>query len=237
MKNPMYLKTLGILLLATPGTVGASTTILVDYNDGIAGGGHDAEVRKGGFTGLVNNADTPADLWLNFNSVSGFGIGIGAPVGTTFSASTAENSIIGSNNQFTRPALDLGYVLSPSGGETFDLGFNWRDASAWDANDTVDMILYFTADNTIRGVATDLITLNSGVRTGVATWEPESASGLTYAIPGAAGKNLFLRFNTNSDTNHYARLDDIYVAVTPIPEPSAALLGALGAIALLRRRR
>jgi uncharacterized protein (TIGR03382 family) len=46
---------------------------------------------------------------------------------------------------------------------------------------------------------------------------------------------LFLRFESNAGLDEYAAVDD--VTLTVIPEPSAALLGGLGLLALLRRRR
>jgi MYXO-CTERM domain-containing protein len=51
------------------------------------------------------------------------------------------------------------------------------------------------------------------------------------------GQTLFLRFESNAGLDEYAAVDDVTLTVSPIPEPSAALLGGLGLLALLRRRR
>ncbi len=48
----------------------------------------------------------------------------------------------------------------------------------------------------------------------------------------------FGQFTSNSDVYHdEVRIGTTYASVTPVPEPSVALLGALGTIALLRRKK
>jgi MYXO-CTERM domain-containing protein len=69
-------------------------------------------------------------------------------------------------------------------------------------------------------------------------WNEFIANNIAVAAPNI-GEILFLRFvnNSGNSTNKFSGLDDVTLTVSPIPEPSAALLGGLGLLALLRRRR
>lgn len=68
--------------------------------------------------------------------------------------------------------------------------------------------------------------------TGTAVWRLVTLE--DTAIP--TSPTLSLRW-TNTDASVQYRLDDIQLSATPVPETSATLLGALGTLALLRRRR
>lgn len=69
----------------------------------------------------------------------------------------------------------------------------------------------------------DAISLTGGITTiGVSSYEAGSAGGVLLDA---------LRLSDNTDANQ------AFLDVTTVPEPSTALLGAIGAIALLRRRR
>jgi MYXO-CTERM domain-containing protein len=59
----------------------------------------------------------------------------------------------------------------------------------------------------------------------------------TISLSGAGTQELFLRFNNYrpANTQSWSVIDN--VTITPIPEPAAALLGGLGLLGLLRRRR
>lgn len=70
------------------------------------------------------------------------------------------------------------------------------------------------------------------------TWQQFTVSFTTGASGGAVGSDLEFSLNkvsTGSGTNPKLLFDN--VVVTSVPEPSAALLGGLGMLALLRRRR
>ena len=55
----------------------------------------------------------------------------------------------------------------------------------------------------------------------------------------AAGESLYLRWADTNDVGSDAGLaiDNLTISVDPVPEPSTALLGALGLLGILRRRR
>lgn len=80
--------------------------------------------------------------------------------------------------------------------------------------------------------------------TGTTTWNSvTNQTGFTNTIDlgtSAANQgNILLRFNSlaTSAAAGTNRIDNISVTSAVVPEPSAALLGALGALGLLRRRR
>lgn len=71
------------------------------------------------------------------------------------------------------------------------------------------------------------------------TLSPVNSGTLSYTVTAAdtaiIGKQVSVGFD-NGNTN-YPEVDNVTFSHDVIPEPSAALLGSLGALALLRRRR
>jgi len=134
-----------------------------------------------------------------------------------------------------------GYTVSE--GDTFDVQYEWRDAFNWNDNlDKVAITLFTTDDNTITGVATQLVVDFSGLSTTNNTYETVDHDGIYTATNGDDGKKLFLTFQgqsgEGSDTNGFARFDNLTLEVTQvIPEPSSALLICLAGISLMGRRR
>ena len=68
--------------------------------------------------------------------------------------------------------------------------------------------------------------------TGTTGWRLISLSDTSIPITST----LFLRW-TSSDTSTQFRIDDVTLSGTAVPETSAAVLGSLGLLGLLRRRR
>lgn len=69
----------------------------------------------------------------------------------------------------------------------------------------------------------------------LATWTAYS-SGTIAATPASVGQPLgVVVFQSSATANTFANFDE--VVVSTVPEPSAALLGSLGLLALLRRRK
>jgi MYXO-CTERM domain-containing protein len=80
--------------------------------------------------------------------------------------------------------------------------------------------------------------------TGTTSWNSvTNQTGFTntvdLGISAANQGNVLLRFNSLATTvaGGTNRIDNISVTSAVVPEPSAALLGALGALGILRRRR
>jgi len=232
MKKTTYIKWASLLACAcisATSSVNAATTILIDY-DGTADslGAHNAEVNKGGFTGLTSTNYAP---WESIGTLA-------VQLSSNLAFSGGGVNYAANNNGGTRIiAIDTGHTIAS--GDSFNLGFKWRDAYQWRNIDTVSLNLYYTNDDTVGGTATDIAVLDSGSRTNTGAWEDESATGLTFNDATADGKKLFLKIVAHSTGNRYARVDNVFLDVTsaPVPEPSSAALLGLGGIALILRRR
>ena len=215
MTSRIFLAPAALALSLTATATGA--TILMDW---------DPEVNNGAFTGLTSTNFSP---WVSLDSGSP-----SIPTTNPSSGSGGENFAITRDRQL---GYDLGYTIAD--GDIYSISFAWYDAANWDADDTVDMTLFYTDDNTITGARTTLINLNSGGRDGTGTWETESLNDATFSDSGAVGKKLFVVLSaTNVTQGEFARMDDIFIEVVPVPEPSsAALTGLLIAAGFLHRRR
>ena len=184
------------------------------------------EVNNGAFTGLTTTDFSP---WVSLST--------GGPEFPTTLPSPGSG---GPNFTITRDrqiGYDLGYTVGA--GDTYSISFAWRDAANWDAADTMDMTLFYTDDNTLTGARTTLVTLNSGGRDALTTWESESLAGAGFSDASAVGKKLFVVLSATDVTQgEFARVDDVFVEVQPVPEPTSTLLfGIAGAAIAVRRRR
>lgn len=198
--------------------------ILIDYDDGLANGVHESNVADGEFsftTGAGNPWTTLAGT-TNFNSNST----PAAPFGSSRNYISELDRLLG---------MDTGYDVAANA--TFDLSYQWIDRSGWvDTEDTLQMVLYVTDDDTIDGTTTESIVVNSGLSTANNTWETVVAQGIGFSS-AAEGKRLFVRLeNQANGNNRIARIDNI--SLIAIPEPTGVLLaaGVLGWFALRRRR-
>ncbi|NQV36144.1 MAG: discoidin domain-containing protein, partial [Phycisphaeraceae bacterium] len=123
--------------------------------------------------------------------------------------------------------LDTGHTISA--GEVYDVGYVWRDASAWaDASTEVQVTLFVTDDNTINGTRTDLVVDLSGLSTQNSTYEEVDHDGIYTATAADAGKTLFLVFRTTAASGGFGRLDNFALEASatvtasgPSPESAA----------------
>ena len=212
-----------------------ASTILVDYNDGVVGGGHDVAVNGGDFTNDNTAGALPSEWVYNL------GTGLAAwkddsvsNVGSIGNLTIGHDS--GTAGDSTKiPGVDTGVTISV--GDTFDVSFMWLDAVRWDADDTVSLSLFFTDTNLIGGTATDVLTFTSDVSAAASTWQTDSDTGLAYNGDEVAGKKLFARIDSTAAPREFARLDNVYIEVNTVPEASSAALLGLGGLALILRRR
>ena len=211
-KNPINLKTLGILLLLAPISSNAATL----------------------FAGNISNLGT--DFLLNAATTGG---------GDTNAAPTAS---------FTRDLATLGAFNLGAGGTSISItgfGFAALGGSPITATQATMTITYLGfdgvsggGDDVSFGSVTDGVVGNASGSTYY--WSFDSP--LTKTIDGANSIFRFdltsnatgnFRFKTTSGTSIVDAKFSVAGTSTAvlIPEPSAVLLGALGFLALLRRRR
>ena len=227
------------LALLLAGTSAQGATILLDYNDGVAGGGHDAAVRDGDFENSTVGGNALFNEMPDWTNLSGAQTAEMTLTNLASGVGGARNFAVGTNiTDFIEraPGQDMGHTIAL--GDTFVASFMWRSAFKWASSDQISMVLYYTVDNTLAGAATDLISLDSASNTS-ATWLTESLASTGFADPGAVGKNLFVRFdnNTVSGDEHFARMDNAFLEVSAIPEPSLIAMVSLGFVGLFIRRR
>jgi hypothetical protein len=115
-------------------------------------------------------------------------------------------------------------------GDVFDIsmyakGWNWQAAGG-----ALTVTLFYGADPNLNMIGS----FSTGALAQGTTWT-QYTSGSIAATAGSIGQMLGIKVVSSGATNSYANFDEI--AVNVVPEPSAALLGGLGLLALLRRRR
>ncbi|MCF7973914.1 MAG: discoidin domain-containing protein [Phycisphaerae bacterium] len=174
------------------------------------------DILNGNFNSLVSESTVDAQPYDNV--VGWYNI---APSGNqTTQATRANLGFDGSRNAVLAggthrySAMDTGHTISA--GESFDVGYVWRDASGWDdAVDEVVVILFVTDDNTITGTRTDLVQDLSGLSTQDSTYEEVDHDGIYEATAADAGKILFVMFAANTTTtSRFARLDNFTLEVS-----------------------
>jgi hypothetical protein len=159
---------------------------------------------------FAGNTSTAASTDVNFMRTGTHGASVSTP--TTGKAS---------------PGINTGHTIAL--GDTFDLTFWHRGHTGFTGTEGVTVTLYSTSGP-----------ISSTIYFPVdSVWNEFIANNIAVAAPNI-GEILFLRFvnNSGNDTSKFSGLDDVTLTVSPIPEPSSALLGAMiGSLALLRRRR
>ncbi len=230
------------------GSAQASLTVLIDFDDSIADNGiHDSSVRNGGFEEGSNGqsfADTP--VWSSYFSPEGDSSGL------TSNTNVATGSLRGLANGFsltgdrqhptiTIPASDW----TIAAGDVFTVSVDWRNGAALDLADQLQVILHVVdaggspvSDPTNGEFSGDRLLSRNDSLASVGAYQ--TFANTSTPVPAGSpwiGNQIQLRILNSGARNEFAIIDNVYLAAAPIPEPAAASLGALGLLALLRRRR
>jgi len=206
------------------GVAHAQTTKLIG-----PGTGAGDDILNGGFESIGGTGTyrpyTDISDWFNYGGNAAVNV-VGSDRKRT---GTFGGSVAIPGNGPSSPAVNTGHTIAA--GDTFSLTFYYGYCENWDVGtDKINVVLYSTA-----GVIwSDTVTPSQNALTG--NFDLFTANHIPVPLANI-GETLFLRFESNAGLNEYAAIDDVTLTVSPIPEPSAALLGGLGLLALLRRRR
>lgn len=214
------MKTLIAQTLVISATLAASqaATVLIDGSS-----------RNGGFES--NTASTYADMNNWFNNPGPQTTSIRSTLSRTGTYAAVVS--LASN-----PTINTGHSITV--GDAFDMGFYLRDNDS-SGSPVVFWELFYFGNEGDGGfneqTSTDRLVLFSGSATGTGSYV-QTVNPTTTAIVAdseAIGSTLYLRFYRPAGDGQFPVIDDVTLSV--IPEPSSALLGGLGLMALLRRRR
>ena len=271
MKTPMYLKTLGILLLAASSASAAVMSLQqgdlrVDgtlFGAGAAyAGAVDGTITDNNPTGTITSIASNA-IGNQFVSTSDANRGTnGIQFNGLFSYNLTElANYIAANPGFSVSAASFTLITTQTGtgGATLNLYQTqpFTSSASYNTYDGTNAWPSPTENNPggLAGGGSQSLRLNSnGVFStsgSPMTWSNSANSNFINAVNGALArpdKTLYMAVITEGGFNGDARVtySDLgnatvnnrpELSITLVPEPSTALLGALGFIALLRRRR
>jgi len=184
---------------------------------------------------------TPVDFTISPLSVGNSLGTVADPVNSTSSSSGYTGSTGTGNigNAYSTGSLSTarGYIeftVTPSAGFTFslsDMDFGARSTSTGPQG----YALRSSADSYATDIFSVTVANNS-----VWTLKDNTFTAFESAVAGEAVTFRLFGYNgTGSPGNNTinGRIDDISLTITAVPEPSAAFLGGLGVLCLLRRRR
>lgn len=224
MKTATITSTLAATVLLASLTTGFATVVNIDINNG----------GSATFSGV----GAAPDLGTTWNSVNSSATGQG---GTFSSGPLVDSNGDASTITFSAGVAEASATWS-GGGDLFNDGiraFNGNSASftVGGLNSALTYNIYLYSSNgggtgegaafTITGFGTQNVSGNAG--------EPGYVLGDNYVVFSGITGVTSLSGNYTNFTNPHGPFNGLQVEA--IPEPSAALLGGLGVLALLRRRR
>ncbi len=211
----------------TGGTLVQAGTLLVNNSSGSGTGSGTVTVNAGatlGGTGIIAGATTISGTHSPGNSpgIQTFESDLSYTVGSNVVWELVDNTTAGRGTNFD--GIDVGGVLEFAGLTTLDLSFNFSGSAVDWTNGFWATSHTGTAGWLIYDGATDLIGFEN-LNINTENW----LDGLAQSFDSIRGSDYF--FSLHQDGN------DIYLNYNVIPEPKTALLGAIGFLMLLRRRR
>jgi hypothetical protein len=221
--------TIGALLFA--GAANAAT-ISDLYSFGSVGTPLDSGVSFNGTLDFFDTAQgtlTNVEMKLTTTSVGGSIVGqtaTGAPDATVNITTTMTVVLV---NPIPPQMLNSSYALIPSLATTSTITGVFVPGNGGSS----DSVTFSNATNSTGWVSVNPVFLDTFKKTSSTTFAitPSNPGGTSYVATGGSVEKF-----TYTSSDYYGTVEVRYT-FTPIPEPSAALLGGLGALMLLRRRR
>ncbi|MCP5538478.1 MAG: PEP-CTERM sorting domain-containing protein [Akkermansiaceae bacterium] len=216
-------KTISALLVAaaTVATSAAATTILIDYNDGLANGVHDAAVRNGGFETRTGSTYNDGVNWTNN--------GVATSTTSLYGTLKRTGTYGGTTSLASNPTNDTGHTIAL--GDVIELTFWARNSG------TTDRVIVWSLGDINGTTFTPFATDGTGNVTVNGAFQMFSASKTVGSGDALIGQSLAVQFRRTVGDGNFPAVDDVTLSVTPVPEPSSAALLGLGGLALILRRR
>lgn len=212
------------------GTIGTTTYSLLGTGNA-AQHSNGSEMLVANFSGgnfgrasLDNNFATQAN---SLNQVLVFSFELRAVSGFANGDEWGAFTVGGSQNPFVNEGGGAAILFRQNGGiQAFNAGTDVINTTGWSVGDIVTVTLSGTGGvgSAFNGNGSVVNYNVGGTDLGSITLAQQTDAYMTFGISGP-----------NDGNTSIFKIDD--VSVTAIPEPAAALLGSLGMIALLRRRR
>jgi hypothetical protein len=253
------MKRLLVLMMAAGLFTGVhATTVLIDYDDGIADNGmHDASIANGGFedTAYADGTDLAwcQDATNSAGDIPGFYYSYFPEASATdatpeqflWDASGINDSHRTAVNGWsgTDPVDKRHLMIIPDGwtiadGDTFHIEFNAKEGGAWDDPDTL-YLKYYVVDKSsgytetyLTGYDVVIDVPNNGT---FGTFSADLTID-TDTMGAIAGKQIAFRLQGSGEKGEYCILDNFYLTATAIPEPATLVLLGLGSLLLGKRR-
>jgi hypothetical protein len=136
-------------------------------------------------------------------------------------------------NAYTEAALYQDVQINELG--LVDYTFAHRGRSGTDVLKV--LITYLGADNVFGG-GDDVVKVDTNFSDGNTAWGSYAVNDAFQSVAGGSYRFSFGAVSSAGGDKSFGNfLDNVGFGINVVPEPSSALLGALGALALLRRRR
>lgn len=153
-----------------------------------------------------------------------------------------KNALPGSNqfaelNAFVAGALYQDITITLTGAVDYGFAHAARNAGT----DVMKVLITNLGTDNTFGTADDSVEVNQNFSntntTGSLVWSQNSVDNAFSSIGGRTYRFSFGAVSSNPNNTEGNFIDNIVFGINAVPEPSSALLGTFGALALLRRRR
>lgn len=202
-------------------TQAPAALVYVDANGGVSG--NTVRASNGSQTDWLGT--TSADnLWTNRANFPANGVDALEGINSSENLPTLRTTITGLQANTVYTGLRLYMIGNPDNATNYGLNYSFDNIN-------------FTSVTDEDAGRNAVNTANSGLGTSIT----ETGTNVRYyfelpnaTTDGSGNLNIYIAENTDADRGYY---DGIAYDTVAVPEPSAALLGGLGVLALLRRRR